>query len=149
MRRLAALMVIAFVACATDNTGKIPDPDFALVQLTQMPEVARNVTGGFPVQYRLHVENHASIPITLKRVNVQSVGLGAYDVPSTTRPFDLAVPPEKSVAVDFFIPVIITQPTILGANGPVTLRGVVTFDSEWGAFQKTFLLQANEHGSAQ
>jgi hypothetical protein len=149
MRRIALLAVIAAVACATDNTMKIPDPDFALVQLSQMPEAARNVTGGFPVQYRLHVGNHAAVPITLKRVNVQSVGLGAYDVPSTSRPFNLAIAPEKSVAVDFFVPVIITQPTILGANGPVTLRGVVTFDSEWGPFQRTFLLQANESGPAQ
>ncbi|HEX9605982.1 MAG TPA: hypothetical protein VF962_02015 [Gemmatimonadaceae bacterium] len=149
MRRFASLVFIAAVACATDkNTEKIADPDFALVQLSQMPEVARNVTGGFPVQYRLHVGNRAAVPITLRRVNVQSVGLGAYDVPSTSRPFNLAIAPEKSVAVDFFVPVIVTQPTILGANGPVTLRGVVTFDSELGPFQRTFLLQANERPAA-
>jgi hypothetical protein len=144
MRRIAFLVVIAVVGCASGMSSKIADPEFALVQLTQLPDVARNVSGGFPVQYRLHVGNHAAIPITLRRVNVQSVGLGGYDVPSTSRPFNLTIAPEKSVEVDFFVSAIITQPTILGANGPVTLRGVATFDSQWGPFQGTFLLQANE-----
>jgi hypothetical protein len=149
MRRLAFLVLLVLASCATDQTTKIPDPDFALVQISTMPGAARHVTGGFPVQYRLHVGNHATIPITLKRVSVQSVGMGAYDVPSVTSPFDVKIAPEQSTEVDFWVPAVVIQPTILGANGPVTLHGVVVFNSEWGPFQRTFLLQANERSGLQ
>src|SRR3954466_15835160 len=145
MRRFAFVFAaLMFAACATDNTAGLPDPDFALTQLSKVPEAAEHITGGFPVQYRLHILNRAPIPITLRSVNVSSVGMGAYDLPSTTRPFNIPLEPDKPAAVDFFVSAIVADPTIIGANGPVTLHGIVTFDSAVGQFQRTFMLQANE-----
>ena len=149
MRRFALIAVLVAVACASDRTAAIADPDFALLQISRMPEVATHVAGSFPVKYRLHVGNHAPIPITLKVVSLQSVGMGAYDVPATSRPFNAQIAPEQSAEVEFFVPAVVQDPTILGANGPVTLHGIVTFDSPWGAFQRSFMLQANEMANGQ
>ena len=143
MRRIALLLLFAAVACASDRTAAIPDPDFVLEQISEMPDLASHVSGSFPVQYRLHVGNHAPVPIRLRQVNVSSVGMNAYEVASTTRPFNVTIGPEQSVDVEFFVSGLIAQ-SILGANGPVTLHGIVVFDSQWGPFQRSFLLQANE-----
>ena len=147
MRRFALVAIFLALACASDKTNAIPDPDFALVQISRMPEAAAHVAGSFPVKYRLHIGNHAPIPITLKAVSLSSVGMGAYDVPSASRPFNVQIGPEQSAAVEFFVPALVQDPTILGANGPVTLHGIVTFDSSVGQFQRSFMLQANEMAS--
>ena len=144
MRRFALVAILMALACASDRTNAIPDPDFSLVQISRMPEAASHITGSFPVKYRLHVGNHAPIPITLRAVNVSSVGMGAYDVPSSSRPFNVQIGPEQSAEVEFFVPAVVQDPTILGANGPVTLHGIATFDSSMGQFQRSFMLQANE-----
>ena len=143
MRRFVICAVLVLAACASNKTDDVPDPDFALTQLSRLPDVAEHVTGGIPVQYRLYIGNHATMPITLKTLNVQSVGMGAYDVPSTTRNFDVPIQPDKSAEVEFFVSAI-AQTTILGANGPVTLHGIATFELGGIKFQKSFMVQANE-----
>jgi hypothetical protein len=149
MRRFALLVLFVLAGCMTTHPNTVADPDFALMQLTQMPDAASHVMGNFPVQYRLQIGNRAAVPLTLKMVNITSVGMGAYDVPSQTRPFDVLIAPSRDAVVDFYVSVNVTDPTIIGANGPVTLHGVVTFDSEIGQFQKTFMLQANEMATSR
>jgi hypothetical protein len=80
----------------------------------------------------------------LKALEIASVGMGAYDVPSQTRPFNVQIAPQRDSVVDFFATANVQSPTILGANGPVTLHGIVTFYCQTGEFQKSFMLQANE-----
>jgi len=144
MRRFAVVLIFLLAGCAADQIS-IPDPEFALLQLTKMPDAASHVTGSFPVQYRLHIGNRATMPIILKNVNVTSVGMGSYDVPSTSRPFNVQLTPGQPAEVDFFVSANIQDPTIIGANGPVTLHGIVTFFIPLqGEFQKSFMLQANE-----
>src|SRR4051794_13161155 len=113
MRRFAVVLILVFAACAADQIS-VPDPEFALLQLTKMPDAASHVTGSFPVQYRLHIGNHASTAIRLTSVNVTSVGLGSYDVPSTTRPFNVNIAPGQPAEVDFFVSANVQSPTILG-----------------------------------
>jgi hypothetical protein len=144
MRRLSSLVLIALLAaCAADQLA-IPDPDFALLQLTQMPDAASHISGNFPVQYRLQIGNRAQMPVTLKALEIASVGMGSYDVPSQTQPFNIQIGPQRDSVVDFFATATVQNPTILGANGPVTLHGIVTFYCATGEFQKSFMLQANE-----
>jgi hypothetical protein len=143
IRRLALVAFALVTACAADQLA-MPEPDFALLQLTQMPDVASHTTGNFPVQYRLQIGNRGQVPITLKALEIASVGMGAYDVPSQTRPFNIQIAPGRDSVVDFFANASVQSPTILGANGPVTLHGIVTFYCQTGEFQKSFMLQANE-----
>jgi len=96
-----------------------------------------------PIQYALAVQNHAGGPITLKQVNIVSMGYGAYDVPSTSRPFKALIQSDQTQVVDFWVPANIQSTSLLGANGPVTLRVTAYFDSPEGQFQQVVVPQVN------
>ncbi|HEY8713271.1 MAG TPA: hypothetical protein VIM68_10395, partial [Thermoanaerobaculia bacterium] len=139
---VTALLVLLSCASMQSDSGKgaakvnIPKPDMQIQQLSSVPVAARHIEGGLPVQYALAVKNHAGGPITLKQVNVVSIGYGAYDVPSTSRPFKALIQADQTQVVDFWVPANIQSTSLVGANGPVTLRVTAFFDSPDGQFQQ-------------
>ena len=153
MKNSALTVVVMFVlsSCASmqSDSGKgattvnIPKPDMQIQQLSSVPVAARHIEGGLPIQYALAVQNHAGGPITLKQVTIVSMGYGAYDVPSTSRPFKAVIQPDQTQIVDFWVPANITNTSLVGANGPVTLRVMATFDSPDGQFQHMVVQQVN------
>lgn len=122
---------------------KLAQPDVLITQLSAVAAAARHVVGALPIQYRLRIGNRAAQPITLKRVVVQSMGYGAYNVDTTSRPFDTRIEPDQFEVVEFWLPAYIDSATIVGANGPVTLRATLQFDSPVGQFQETVVQQVN------
>lgn len=153
MKKSAAVVfsLVLLSACASmqSDSGKgaatvnIPDPEIQIQQLSSVPPAASHVEGGLPVQYAVAVLNHAGTPITLKQVSVVSMGYGAYDVPSTSRPFKALIQPDQTQVVDFWVPANIQNASLVGANGPVTLRVTATFDSPDGQFQRVVVQQVN------
>ncbi len=152
MKRSAALLSIFILsACASmqSDSGKgtaqvkVPLPDLQIQQISTVPVAARHVEGGVPVQYALAIRNHAGTPITLKQVNVVSMGYGAYNVPSTSLPFKSIIQPDQTQFVDFWVPANIETASLVGANGPVTLRITAHFDSPDGQFQQVVVQQVN------
>jgi hypothetical protein len=148
---LAVLALFVLWSCASmkSDSGKgaanvnIPKPDMQIQQLSTVPPAARHIEGSIPIQYALAVQNHAGGPITLKQVSVVSMGYGAYDVPSTSRPFQALIQADQTQIVDFWVPANITTTSLVGANGPVTLRITATFDSPEGQFQHMVVQQVN------
>jgi len=146
---VTALLVLSSCASMQSDSGKgatkvnIPRPDMQVQQLSSVPVAARHIEGGLPVQYALAVKNHAGGPITLKQVNVVSIGYGAYDVPSTSRPFKALIESDQTRIVDFWVPANIQSTSLVGANGPVTLRVTAFFDSPDGQFQQVVVQQVN------
>ena len=118
-------------------------PEVELIQVSNVPTAARHVQGALPVQYQLRVGNRSAEPITLKSVSVQSIGSGAYDVGPTSRPFSKLIPPDQTEMVEFWVPANISNSTIMGANGPVTMRATLQFDSPVGQFQEVVVQQVN------
>jgi hypothetical protein len=146
---VVALFVLSSCASMQSDSGKgslnvnIPKPDMQIQQLSSVPVAARHIEGGLPIQYALAVQNHAGGPITLKQVTIVSMGYGAYDVPSTSRPFKAVIQPDQTQVVDFWVPANIKTTSLVGANGPVTLRVMATFDSPDGQFQQMIVQQVN------
>lgn len=147
---LVALIVIAS-ACASSRSDsglgnakvRLVEPDLEIVQLSGVPPAARHVEGSLPVQYRLRVANRSAENITLKQITVQSMGYGAYNVNATSRPFDQEVSPDGYEDVEFWVPASIDSASMMGANGPVTLRIQAHFDSPVGQFEKIVVKQVN------
>ena len=150
-KSVVAVAVLLLAGCASmqSDSGKgaaqvdIAKPEIQIQQLSTVPVAARHIEGGLPVQYTLKILNHIGEPITLKQVNVVSMGYGAYDVPSTSRPFHAIFQPEQVSAVDFWVPANISNASLVGANGPVTLRVTAYFDSPVGQFQQIVVQQVN------
>lgn len=118
-------------------------PEIDIAQISSVPQAARHVEGGIPVHFAMRVANRFGETITLKSVNLQSVGVGAYDVASTSRPFKTKIQPDQEETVEFWVPANVGMSTIVGANGPVTLRATLYFDSPVGQFQEVIIRQVN------
>jgi hypothetical protein len=137
MRKISfSALIVVLAACASNKTAKvdIPQPDIVVEQLSSTPAVAEHVTGGVPIYLGIAVTNRADVPITLKRVNIQSMGSGGYNVPSTSRPINKVIPPEGTVQEQFWVAGY-ADPSVAGVNGAVALRVIAQFDSPKGAFE--------------
>ncbi len=139
-RPVAALFLLA-IACSTASSG--PQPDIQLAQLSNVGDAARHMTGGVSVQYQLSIHNTTSDALRIRRVDLQSVGMGAYSLPATTRAFDVALAPGETRTIDLWGAAVIDAATIVGANGPVTIRAVVQFDAPSRQFQSVVVQQVN------
>lgn len=147
----ASVVLVLAVACSTgsgtsSNAAKIAMPEIQLVQTSGVPIAARHTDGGISIQYAMRVENRAAEPIKLQRVTVQSVSEGAYYVSPTSRPFDVAIEPEQKEDVQFWVAAT-PGGSIVGANGPVTMRVTLQFDSPSGKFQQIVMRTVNDRTS--
>ncbi|HUP48652.1 MAG TPA: hypothetical protein VNA04_07665 [Thermoanaerobaculia bacterium] len=146
---VAVLALLVSCASTTSDSGlgnarvKVVKPEIEIAQISSVPPAARHVQGGVPVQYAVRVGNRSRGTITLKSVTVVSMGVGAYDVESTSRPFSAKIEPDQYEVVQFWVPAYVNLSTVMGANGPVTLRAVFRFDSPDGQFQEVIVRQVN------
>jgi hypothetical protein len=150
---LTALMLATTLTtgCMTSSgTGLagIAEPDVVIAQMSSVASVARHVTGSTPVELIVQITNNATQPITLKRVQAQSVGQGAYTITegmsdNSAHPFDVLIPPTATRSVSFWVAAYAND-TIIGTNGPVTLRMIANFDSPAGKFRSIVVQQVHD-----
>jgi hypothetical protein len=148
----ASCAVLVISGCASMQSGsglghaKIPvaEPEIRITQVSEVPAAARYISGNVPVKYQIQVANHAKEAITLTRLDVQTMGAGAYTLNPVSRPFSMKVAPDGLEAAEFWVPAVINDPTVYGANGPVTLRCIAQFDSPMGQFQHIIVQQVHE-----
>lgn len=143
MRRFAVLALL-LAACASARPP-VAEPEIVIEQLSRVVPAAEHGIGPVTLQYRVTIHNVADKPITLKHIDLGTVGEGAYTLPSSSRTFDLLIGPGQTQSVTFYLTGSVTDPTIIGANGPVTLRAVVGFDSPVGSFQTVHTQQVHEN----
>ena len=149
MRRLIPVLLLFAAACASSSdSGKttakveVALPELQIQQLSANPPEAQHITGGLQVEYALAVQNKASDPITLKQVSIVSLGTGAYNV-STSQGFKTVIQPAQTETVQFWAAANVPMDTVVGVNGPVTLRVTAQFDSPKGSFQEVVVQQVN------
>jgi hypothetical protein len=144
-KQLIALSLVLVGACASGGTSATsnnrtaanatsPAPEVQIMQVGGVPPAARHVTGGVSVQYAVEIANPSSEAITLKRIGVQSVSDGAYTV-RHSQPFDKLIPASERHVVEFFAPAYASGNSVVGANGPVTVRVTAEFEGPRGGFQ--------------
>lgn len=123
-------------------------PQIQIVQTSGLAIAARYMNGAFSVRYAVRVMNPSPELITLRRVTVQSVTEGAYQVGPFSMPFDVAVAAAQHQDVQFWVPAETGYYSVVGANGPVTLRVVCEFDSKReGRFQHVVMRVVNARAS--
>ena len=148
----AVALIVTMAGCASSKSEsglgnakvKLIEPEIAFTQTNYLPPVAKDMAGAIPVHYAVRVANKSGEPITLTRIDVQSLGIGAYTLASQSRPFKTKIAPDHFEVVDFWVPAYIGDVTVYGANGPVTLRAVAHFDSPVGQFDSIVVQQVHE-----
>lgn len=154
-KAIAASVVLLVVAGCSSGAGNSNSANAAeqtdkteirLTQLNEIPIAARYTDGMLSIHYALRVENITAEAITLNRVTVQSVSIGGYSVSPTSKPFNVAIEPKQKQEVEFWVPALAGN-SVVGANGPVTLRITCVFDSPKGKFQQIAMQRVNEYTS--
>lgn len=147
MKRLPLLLVLStlFAACATSNQPKIPEPGIGLEQLVGPAQLGYPY-GPIEVKYNFAVQNNAAEPITLVRVDIQTMGSagGAYSLRHEFYNFRQSIPP-NSVGVVTFWAKGFGWGRGLRESEPVTVRGVAYFESAKGTFQKVFIREISQY----
>lgn len=141
----AISFVLVFGCGSVDNRvkGDVPTTDLAISQTNSLGGASRTMSGPLPMNFQVEILNGAKESIRLKRLEVQSVGQGAYTVQNTSRPFDATIAPGETGRVEFWAPTVIEN-TISGANGPVTLRVTAYFSTARGDFREVYMRNVND-----
>ena len=157
MHRISiALACLALLACAS-----APDPgpagDSSNVTLLQ-PEVEiyqlvgpadlQYPTGRMEVQYGMRISNRSSEPLTLRRVQVESVGEGGpYRLRRETYYFRKELPGSQFTDVTFWAKAIaVGNAWAIDAKAPVTVRGIAYFESPTGNIRTVFVKNLGQTG---
>lgn len=144
--RLLTLAFLVFVSCSGGISSTVPvgiiPPELEIRQLGGTGIAASQVSGPTPVNFRVQVFNPSSEDIELQRVEFQTVGSGAYTISNTSRPFDKTIVSGKTIQVDTWVGAY-AESTILGANGPVTMRVTAYFKSPFGTFKQVYTKEVN------
>lgn len=151
MRGASPFVTFLLIGCSSaapvGNKASLSEPQVRIIQTSRVPEVAVHQSGPISVRYRVDVANLSKESITLKRIDLQSLGEGAYTLPALSRPFAVEIKPGESKFVELWGPAYILDPTILGANGPVTIRLTVYYDSPAGPTQTVAIQQVHPLGN--
>jgi len=127
MRRFSSLIILLLIACGSGSSGRpatVAKPDMRA-------ELAHDVFFGSgstaPATIDITVLNRATVPITLRRVEVSSPGMAEYGIHSTSRDFRETIQPGETKSVAVFAT---AETTVRNPTEPLTIRAVVDFEVE-------------------
>jgi hypothetical protein len=152
MRKLIALSALLLAAACTSgnqvslNAAHIPSPDVTIIGRTDLTNVP-TVASGVEAHFELRVLNQADIPITLRRVDLESLGGGGIAIQSKNRQYDTVIQPHTAQSVDVMTTAYINDPNGFAGRSPVQIRMTALFDSPQGSLQKVVQQQVRPEGS--
>lgn len=150
MARASAVISVALLALGCASSQRPPQLLQPQVEIRQTGGasdvgVTRNLTGGMPVRLQIAVMNPSSETIEIEMIEISSIGLGGFNIPTTKRPINKAVKPDGFELVDFWTAAY-ADDTVSGTGGPVSIRLTVYFKSEFGKFREVYNQNINTAG---
>jgi hypothetical protein len=143
-----ALLIAA--ACSStnqlsQNAAHIPQPEITIIGRTDLVNIP-SIASGVPAHFEFRIVNQADVPITLKRIDLDSLGGGSIGIQSRNRQFNTVIAPHMAQSVDFLTTAFINDPSFAGRS-PVQIRAVAVFDSPQGSLQKVVQQQVRPEGT--
>lgn len=133
MKQATLLALAVFLAaCASSQTSKGPNVGVELAQLTTASDVFY-MRGPVSIQYQLAVSNPTSQPLTLTKLDLQTLGPGAYSLRANGTPMNLTIAPNATS--NYTISVWgYSNGGYVASTEPVTLRATAYFKGPSGSF---------------
>jgi hypothetical protein len=133
-----AVLVLLFLAGCSSAADDANAPNVVLhiAQYESAPN-AYLYGGLVNIRYSLSVANRTKDPITLTRIEIRTIGSGAYTIRPTSTPVnvDLAPGQEKTIPLSLWAQ---ARGGTLSAQEPVTLRAAAYMTGPTGAFVRLF-----------
>jgi len=136
-KALSVLALFLLVSCSSSQQSSSgPNVAIHLVPLNTSSDVYY-FSGPINIQYQLTVANPTNQPIKLSRVELQTIGSGAYVIRNTSSPMNVTIPPNSTST--FTISVWgYSRGGSMRSTEPVTIRGIGYFDAPSGPFIRMF-----------
>jgi hypothetical protein len=136
--RSSALALLVLFGCSSGGDVKITKPTIDLLQLYGPSDLgfARG-TGRMLAEFGFQITNRAAEPITLRRIELSSIGTGSYVLRREDRGFKALIPAGQTAALKMTADAFFTT-DVSGtpSREPVTLRAIVYFEAPSGAFRQ-------------
>ncbi|HEU4887860.1 MAG TPA: hypothetical protein VFV49_08245 [Thermoanaerobaculia bacterium] len=158
---LASAACIALIACGSSGGSggaAVPtaaaigtvEPETSLVQLVG-PEELNWEAGNIELKYALRINNRAAEPITLRQIQIQTVGVeGPYYVLQSSYFFREPVTAGGERAVEFFAKGYSSGNRYsIAAQSPVSVRVIAYFEAPKGNFRQTFITNLGQSFKSQ
>jgi hypothetical protein len=126
-----AVLVLVLGGCASSaDSGTGPNLDIHLQQASGVPDMFY-FRGPINLQYRLSIANPTGTPLTLRRLDLRTIGPGAYSIRTGSTPIRQTIAPNGTTTV---VLSAWGQATggYLRSEEPVNVRGVAYFDTPDG-----------------
>ena len=136
MKRAACFLTVALLVagCGSSNLSSNGGPNVTvhLAQVNTAPDVFY-FAGPVNIQYQLSITNPTSDALTLTRLDLETIGPGAYSLRTAATPMNLKVPPNSTATYTISVWGR-ARGGYLAADEPVTLRGTAYFKGPSGSF---------------
>jgi hypothetical protein len=143
---LAAIVILAACASSATSSSNAPPLQLTLLQRGAPAADVFYFRGPINIQYDLAIKNPTNEQYTLRRLDIQSIGPGAYRVRTGTQPVNQRVSANGTTSVRLST---WGQSTggFISSGEPVTVRVIAQFDGPHGRFQKIFSETISQFGS--
>jgi hypothetical protein len=131
MRRFHSLLVVVVLtlvltACGSTSTSRpanIPQPDIDASLLHEIFFASQN---NAPASIEVRVTNRAAVPITVRKIEVDSPGMGQYTILRTSRLVREVIESGQTKAIGITATAVTTTSR---PSEPLTLRAIVEFEA--------------------
>ncbi len=121
----AVFFALLFVACASSTQTSGPNVSIQLTPLDTAPDIFY-FRGPINLQYQLTITNPTSEPLTLSRLDLRTIGPGAYSLRTDASPMNLKVPPNATATYRISVWGY-ARGGYLASQEPVTIQGTAYF----------------------
>jgi hypothetical protein len=123
-----AVLFVGLLGFASSSRGaEAPKLDIQLRQAS-MPGDVFYFRGPVNLQYQLAITNPSNEPVTLRRIDLSTLGPGAYSLRTGATPITRTIPPNGTVAINLSAWGR-SSGGFLRSEEPVTIHGIAYFDS--------------------
>lgn len=148
--RAVAVIALGLVGCGTaadQPSAQLLAPKVRVRQLAGqiLPSARSPVT---EIELLVDIFNESAEPITLKRLQVQSIIGGGFRFRPIARTFNKVIPPGGVETFDMWVQIAAESPGV-DVRSPSIVRGTALFDSPAGGFRHVFTSEIVEYGRAE
>jgi hypothetical protein len=139
MRRLLPILLLLSFACGSSSNQRpatVPQPDFD-AGLVNPLFFGSGTSAPATIEVRIH--NRAKVPIVVRRIELDSPGMGQYTLIRIVREFRETVGPGETKAVTVFATAIAR--TTRNPTEPLTIRAIIEMQAEGKSWREMVLIR--------
>ena len=138
MRRSLSILLLLLAACASNQSKRpanIPQPDLGARLVNPLFFGSGNES---QATIEVGIRNRAAVPLTVRRIEIDSPGMGQYTLIRSVRDYRETIPPGAEKALTTFATAI--AQTTRRPTEPLQLRVIVEFEAGAGQVWREIIM---------